>query len=126
MRFEVISAFVIGALLPILETLRRGIGHWMVNSTTMFEDYLAGSLLLIGGWLSIRRRPYAPLFLVLAWAYSTGMMGGSFWGQLESTLRGAETEPNNMTVILFKLALWSTCVISLVLSFRRAVRAGGA
>jgi hypothetical protein len=68
--------------------------------------------------------PYAPAFLLLAWAYCTGMMGSSFWYQLELTLRRAETEPNNMTVLLFKLALWSTCVTSLALSFRRAVRSG--
>ena len=46
MRFEVIAAFVIGALLPVLETVRRGIGHWAINFTTMFEDYVGGALLL--------------------------------------------------------------------------------
>ena len=52
MRFETISAFAIGILLPLLETGRRGIGHWSINFTTMFEDYVAGALLLIGGWAS--------------------------------------------------------------------------
>jgi hypothetical protein len=123
MRFEVIAAFVIGALLPILETLRRGIGHWAVNFTTMFEDYLAGGLLLVAAWLTLSRRSYGPTLLLVAWAYTTGMMGSSFWYQLEATLRGTATEPNDMTVLLFKLALWSTCVAGLVLSFGRVERA---
>ncbi|HKG59299.1 MAG TPA: hypothetical protein VKB05_05925 [Pyrinomonadaceae bacterium] len=44
MRFEVVAALVIGILLPVLETARRGISHWTVNFTTMFEDYLAVSI----------------------------------------------------------------------------------
>jgi hypothetical protein len=120
MRFEVISAFVIGILLPLLETYRRGIGHWSVSFTTMFEDYLAGTLLLIGGWASYRARPWGRLFLILAWAYVTGMMGGSFWGQLELTLRDVITEPDNLLVVIIKFLLWGTCVVSLILSYQRA------
>ena len=121
MRFEVIGAFVVGALLPILETLRRGLGHWTVNFTTMFEDYVAGALLLVGGCASIRSKSYAPLLLLVAWAYVTGMMGGSLWDQLESTIRGVDLEPFNSTVVVFKLVLWSTCVMSLVSSYRHAI-----
>jgi len=120
MRFEVISAFVIAGLLPTLETIRRGFDHWTVNFTTMFEDYVAGGLLFLAGFASTRSKPYAPLLLLTAWAYVTGMMGSSFWDQLESTIRGVELEPNNPVVLGFKLLLWGTCVISLVLSFRRA------
>lgn len=62
MRFEVIAAFIIGILLPLLETGRRGIGHWTINFTTMFEDYLAGALLLIGAWAAYRERPLGTCF----------------------------------------------------------------
>jgi hypothetical protein len=120
MRFEVISAFVIGILLPLLETYRRVVGHWSVSFTTMFEDYLAGTLLQIGGWASYRARPWGRLFLILAWAYVTGMMGGSFWGQLELTLRDIITEPDNLLVVIVKFLLWGTCVASLILSYQRA------
>ncbi len=119
MRFEVVAAFIMGALLPLLETLRRGISHWLVNSTTMFEDYVAGLLLLMAAWASVANRRHALSLLVVAWAYVTGMMGGSFWYQLEFTLRGEAVEANNAVVLIVKCLLWSTCLISLVLSFRR-------
>ena len=125
MRFEVIAAFAIGILLPVLETCRRGISHWSVSFTTMFEDYVAGALLLIGAWASYRARPWGGLFLVLAWAYVTGMMGGSFWSQLELTFRGVMTEPNNLLVVTVKFLLWGICVVSLVLSFQRASHTRG-
>ena len=120
MRFEVIAAFAIGILLPVLETCRRGISHWGVDFTTMFEDYVAGALLLVGGWASYRGRHWGALFLVLAWAYVTGMMGGSFWYQLEDTFRGNAAEQYNLLVVIVKFLLWGTCVASLLLSFRSA------
>jgi hypothetical protein len=122
MRFEVIAAFVIGVLLPVLETGRRGISHWTVNFTTMFEDYLAGALLLVGGWAAYRSKSWGAVFLVLAWAYFSGLMTSSFVGQLEETLRQTASEPGNLLVLIVKFLLWSVCVTSLVLSFRTATR----
>lgn len=122
MRFEVIAAFILGILLPVLETARRGISYWAVDFTTMFEDYLAGALLLIGAWSTYRRRSWGPIFLVLAWASLSGLLGSSFWGQLEETLRHTASEPNNVLIVVVKFLLWSTCVTSLVLSFRRAIQ----
>jgi len=123
MRFEVIAAFVMGILLPLLETGRRGITYWAIDFTTMFEDYLAGALLLIGAWATYRRRAWGPVFLVLAWASLLGLLGSSFWGQLEETLRHTASEPHNLLVVVVKFLLWSTCVVSLILSFRRAINA---
>jgi hypothetical protein len=125
-RFEIGAAFTIGVLLPVLETCRRGIGHWGVEFTTMFEDYVAGALLLIGGWASYRARPWGGTFLVLAWAYVAGLLGSSFWSQLEETLRQTASEPNNLLVVTVKFLLWGTCVVSLVLSFQAALRARAA
>ena len=122
MRFEVAAAFVLGALLPLLETLRRGPGYWMVDFTTMFEDYVAGGLLLIGAWTSYRLRRRGAVLLVLAWAYVTGLMSSSFWNQLEETIRQTTSEPHNALVVTVKLFLWALCVVSLVLSARRAIR----
>ena len=125
-RFEVIAASAVGILLPLLETCRRGISYWSVDFTTMFEDYVAGALLLIGGWASYRARPWGALFLVLAWAYVAGLMGSSFWSQLEETLRHTASEPDNLLVVIVKFLLWGTSVVSLFLSFRRASGAGAA
>jgi len=118
MRFEVVAAFAIGVLLPVLETGRRGISTWTVNFTTMFEDYLAGALLLVGGWAAYRSKSWGALFLVLAWAYFAGQLTSSFVGQLEETLRQIGSEPGNLLVLVVKFLLWSVCVTSLVLSFR--------
>jgi hypothetical protein len=122
MRFEVMAALVIGIMLPVLETCRRGIGYWAVDFTTMFEDYVAGALLLLGGWAAYRARPWGAGFLLLAWAYFTGLMSSSFWSQLEETLRQTSSEPNNTVVLLVKFLLWTTCVACLVLSFRKVTR----
>ena len=126
MRFEAIAACTIGILLPVLETYRRGFGHWGVEFTTMFEDYVAGALLLVGGWGSYRARPWGATFLVLAWGYVTGLMSSSFWSQLEETLRQTASEPDNLLVVAIKFLLWGTCVISLALSFQGALRARAA
>lgn len=118
MRFEVVAAFAIGVLLPVLETGRRGISTWTTNFTTMFEDYLAGALLLVGGWAAYRSKSWGALFLALAWAYYAGQLTSSFVGQLEETLRQTASEPGNLLVLVVKFLLWSMCVTSLVLSFR--------
>lgn len=122
MRFEIGAAFAIGALLPLLETARRGISHWTINFTTMFEDYVAGALLLIGGWAAHRSKPWGPVFLVLAWASFSGLMTSSFVSQLEETLRQTADEPHNLLVVIVKFLLWSVCVVSLVLAFRTATQ----
>ena len=122
MRFEVIAAFAIGVLLPVLETARRGISHWTINFTTMFEDYLAGALLLVGGWAAYRSKSWGAVFLVLAWASFSGLMTSSFLNQLEETLRQTASEPGNSLVLVVKFLLWSVCIVSLVLSFRTATR----
>lgn len=122
MRFEIITAFVIGALLPVLETTRRGITHWTVNFTTMFEDYAGGALLLIGAWAAYRAKSWGAVLLLMAWGSICGLMTSSFLAQLESTLRGTDTEPHNLVVVVVKLVLWSVSITSLVLSFRSATR----
>ena len=122
MRFEIVAAFAIGVLLPVLETGRRGISTWTINFTTMFEDYLAGALLLVGGWAAYRSKSWGALFLVLAWAYFSGQLTSSFMGQLEETLRQTASEPGNLLVLVVKFLLWSVCVTSLVLSFRTVLK----
>ena len=119
MRTETLAAFAYGILLPALETGRRGWAHWRVDFATMLEDYLAGGLLLLAGVLSVRARPRAPLLLVIAWAYVTGMMTSSLLGQVAGTARGVDLEPNNALVLAVKVGLWGTAVVSLWLATGR-------
>ena len=125
MRFEVISAFVIGGLIPVLATClhfcRHGFSLSLADLTGNLPDYLAGGLLLFAAWASIPARSFAPVFLVLAWAYCTSLMASSFLGQIEDTLRG-QAEPENAIIILSKLGILSASVLSLAISLRRAVR----
>jgi hypothetical protein len=118
MRFEIVSAFAIGVLLPFLETYRRGLDHWSIDFTTMFEDYAGGILLLIGGWASYRKWRWGRLFLLAIWAGVTGMMSISFVSQLEDTIRGNVQEQNNAMVVLVKSLLWGIALVSLISSFR--------
>lgn len=120
MRFEVGAAFAIGLLLPALETYRRGLSEWRVDFTTMFEDLVAGILLVIGGAAAHLGRRWGVLLLLVAWSYFTGLMSSSVGYQLEETLRGTVAEPH--VVLLVKLLLWSTGVVALVSSFKRALR----
>lgn len=122
MRAETVSALVIGVLLPFLETYRRGLGHWAIDFTTMFEDYVGGALLLIAGWASYRWPRWGVLLLVASWAAVSALMSVSFWSQLEDTLRGNISEQNNFLVVTVKFLLWSVAVGSLILSFRTAQR----
>lgn len=122
MRFEIITAFVIGALLPILETTRRGLSHWTINFTTMFEDYAGGALLLAGAWAAYRAKSWGAVLLLMAWGSICGLMTSSFLAQLESTLRGVESEPHNLVIVIVKFLLWSVSMTSLVLAFRSAIR----
>src|SRR5262245_32254616 len=119
MRFEVTAAFFIGVLLPVLETVRRGLGYWSVEFTTMFEDYVGGAMLLIAAWAAVRGLRWASPFLLVAWSAVTGMMTLSFVSQIEETVRGVDLEPNNGIVLCVKAMLFACCMYSLMLSFRR-------
>jgi uncharacterized membrane protein YdcZ (DUF606 family) len=120
MRFESVAALAVGVLLPALETYRRGLGHWNVEFTSMFEDYLAGALLLSAAWASFRRHRSELAMLLLAWAWVTGMMTVSFVDQVEVTVRGVNLEPMNTDVLIVKLLLLSTSTTALFKSYRRA------
>lgn len=122
MRFEVGAAFTVGVLLPVLETMRRGFGHWSIEATTMLEDYLAGLVLLIAGLAARRGASFAGALLLAAWAGVSTMMTLSLISQVEDTLRAVDLEPGNDVVLGFKLLLWATCAVALVRSFRAVAR----
>jgi hypothetical protein len=119
MRFEGKAALVLGILLPVLETYRRGLTYWGVEFTTMFEDYIAGALLLAGAWAAYRRSPARAALLLTAWAWVAGMMTISFVSQVEETLRGVDLEPRNTDVLVVKFLLLAVSLLALGRSFRQ-------
>ena len=124
MRFEIGAAFAIGILLPVLETYRRGVGYWRVETTTMLEDYLAGVVLIFAGWAATRRTRFGATILLVAWAGVTAVMTLSLISQIEDTIRAVELEPHNPVVLCAKTMLWLVCATSLVMSFRAVEQRG--
>jgi len=122
MRFEEKSAVAMGLLLPVLETYRRGLGEWRIDFTTMFEDYLAGALLLVGAWAASRQHTRGSRLLLVAWAWVTGMMTTSLIDQVEVTLRGVDLETRNTDVLIAKALLLAVSTVSLIKTFRSAAR----
>ncbi|MGH7586596.1 MAG: hypothetical protein ACREMH_10140 [Gemmatimonadales bacterium] len=119
MRFESKAALALGILLPVLETYRRGFGHWRVEFTTMFEDYLAGGLLLLAAWAAARRWPSQAALMLIAWAWVTSMMTISMVDQVEVTLRGVDLAPRNNDVLFAKGVLFATSLAALIRSVRQ-------
>lgn len=122
MRYGAKAAVVMGILLPTLETFRRGFGEWSVNFTTMFEDYLAGALLLASAWAASRRRPAGTLLLFAVWGAVTAMLLLSTIGQVETTLRANNLEPRNTQVLIAKLLLLTFSASGLWSTYRDVAR----
>jgi hypothetical protein len=124
MPYEVRGALVIGLLLPLLETYRRGMAHWGVEFTSMFEDYLAGGLLLVGAWAALSHRAWARDALLVAWSWFTGLMTISLVDHIEVTLRAGSQEPDNAIVIGVKVVLWAAAAWGLISTLRSPLAAG--
>jgi len=118
MRFNVLAAIGIGILLPVLETIRRGVAYWSENFTTMFEDYLGGGALLVCGLAALRRARWAPLSLLVVWSGVTFMMLVSTVSQIERHFWGAVPEPRSSVILVAKLLLLFVCVVAFVQSTR--------
>ena len=110
-----------GVLLPLLETYRRGIEHWRLDFTTMFEDYLAGALLLAGAWAVGRRRSFGAPLLLAAWAWVAGLVTISFVRQVEVTLRGTDLE-RRVDVFVVKAIFTAVSLLALTGCLRDATR----
>lgn len=117
-RFAVISAASLGVLFPVLETARRGFAAWLTTPATLFEDYVAGALLLWAAFALARGWRSGWTVMLLAAAYTTGMMSSSFLKQLEAQLQGVSWEANQTLVVAIKALLWGLPLAVTVLSAR--------
>lgn len=120
MRLNIWAAIVLGILLPGLETLRRGIGYWSVNFTTMFEDYLAGAALLVAAGGVLRRARWAPMTLVIVWSGIMFMMLISTVSQVERHFWGTDQETKSGLILAIKLLLFAISAVALAQSVRES------
>lgn len=114
-----------GVCLPVFlvgETVRRGIGYFSVNATTMVEDYLCGVLLLLAAWTWSKGYDIASKMMAVAWAYATGGMFVPFAAHLEAWLRAETFRPDHphtdAASIVLKGVIWAVCLGCLVVTLR--------
>jgi hypothetical protein len=119
MSFHVVAALLLGILLPLLETVRRGWDHWAVNFTTMFEDYAAGVALLVAAVAVLRRQTWARSWMLISWSGISFMMLISTVSQVERNARG-DLEPHAGWVLAIKLLLLFACAVALAQSVRQS------
>lgn len=123
MRFEVLAAFAVGGLIMVLGTwlefCRNGYRLTLADVAGNLDDNVAGVALVAAAPLVLRGTSYAKVTLVAAWAYCTSLMFSSSWGQLQDTWSG-HAEPENSVILVFKLAILSSCAAEMALSIRRA------
>ena len=109
------ASYFMGALLILGETLRRGFAYWGVYATTIIEDYIAGSFLIIAAVLWIKKSPRSGMFMAAAWAYTIGMMTPTFFGHFEAYLRGVtriSDQPfDDVGAIVVKGLIWAIAVL---------------
>lgn len=122
MRVEVRAAYIMGILLPVLETIRRGTDF--SNIPTYIDDFLIGAFLLYAASSVSRGKANGSVMLVAAWAVLCGGLYASFFHQLQNPAPQDVSGHSNLLVVLIKGMLYLVAIGSLVLSIRSAARSG--
>ena len=115
-------SYVIGLVFIIGETLKRGIGYFAINATTMFEDYVGGAVLILAAVVWAKGYKVAPKMMAAAWGYTAGGLMVPFFAHLEAWLRGTEFRPDHdiqdVKSIVIKGVLWAISLACLYVSLR--------
>ena len=115
-------AYVMAFVFIVGETVRRGLGYFAINATTMLEDYLGGAFLLVAAVFWLKKHIIAPKLLVAAWAYSTGGMFVPFAAHLEAWLRGVTFRPDHphedIGSVIMKGIILAICLTCMILALR--------
>lgn len=116
-RIEVIAAYVLGVMLPVLEVLRRRTDF--SDLPAYADDFLIGTFLLYAAYSVVKRQRGGNVLLCTAWGILCGGMYSSFFSQLKvaTDVSGAA---NNL-VIAVKGIIFLIAIVCLVLSVRFAV-----
>ena len=113
-RFEVAGAYVLGALLPILEILRRRTNF--SNFESYIDDFIAGGLLLSAAISVSRRRTYGGRLLAGAWGVVCGGFYSSFFAQIRATASSDVSGLPNSAVVVIKGAIFAVGIAAFVRS----------
>jgi hypothetical protein len=119
--FAVSAAYVMGIILPVLETARRRTNFDDIPG--YIDDFIIGALLLWGARSVSRGHAHGPALLTAAWGMQCGGMWSSFFGQLQSIedISGLR----NGVVVLIKGAVYLVALAALYLSVWRSGAGGG-
>jgi hypothetical protein len=109
MKFVHLMSYLLGIGLPVLETYRRGLDHFLVNTMTMAGDYIMGAMLLIAAVTYSLKKPVGPIWMIIAWGYVLGVMNAAFLGHFEGVLRGGtqcDNPPMEISAVVVKGLIW--------------------
>jgi hypothetical protein len=124
MRFSRTLAWIFGVLLPVAETVRRW-GTWQEFPPALFDDYIAGALLLGGAWWTGRDPERGRVLLAAAWGFLCGLAYGSFFGQVWRLQHGDTSDPApipSFWVAVIKGAGFLLAILALILTLTHRVR----
>lgn len=114
--FHIKLAYVLGVLLPWLETIRRKSDFG--NLWNYIDDYIIGILLIVSATMAIKKLNYGEAFLAGVWGVLCGGLYYSFTSQLYVTEDVSGIQ--NIYVVLIKGMLFLISIICLVLAIRSA------
>jgi hypothetical protein len=114
--------FIMSGVFILGETTRRGFSYMSINATTLFEDYVCGTFLIIAAILYLRKNVNADKFMSASWGYATGGMFVPFFAHLEAWMRvetfRADHPHEDLNGVIIKGVIFLTCLIGLVISLR--------
>lgn len=118
-RFSRDAAFVIGALTPVAETIRRW-STWREDPAAYFDDFFLSGLLLYGAWRVLKDPRTGQRFLAAGWGFACGMIYPSFFFQLDRVQQGLpDPAPiSSEWVLVIKTVGFAVAILSLVFSLR--------
>ncbi len=126
LRFSRLLALAFGALLPVLETVRRW-DTWREDPPALFDDWIAGALLLYAAWRTGKDPARGRALLAAAWGFLCGLACSGFLGQVWRLWRGDDSDPApipSFWVAVIQGAGLACALLALVLTAGARERAG--
>jgi hypothetical protein len=107
-------ALAFGAFLAIAEVARNW-GNWQWWPFWLV-DFVAAALLVAGATAALRRHPRGPVFLSLAWGFTSAMFYMSFWSHIEHFEQPAEGNVAQGPLTLIIGVMWGLTLLGALLS----------